>query len=102
MVEIRTDDLWLGALALARGGRLVGLELQGTNGRRTAVFRIAGPGLRALERAYARGTVEANVAELKGQMSHLKDVLFGRLRREERREAGVRDQGGDRAGQALP
>lgn len=101
MVEIRTEDLWLGALALARGGRLVALELEGTNGRRTAVFRIAGRGLRRLEQAYARGTVEANVAELKGQMSHLKDVLFARLRREERRGAGVRDQGRDRAGQAV-
>ena len=84
MVEIRTDDLWLSALALARGGRLVELQMEGTNGRKTAVFRIAGPGLVELEEAYARGTAEANVLELKGQMSHLKDVLFARMRREER------------------
>jgi hypothetical protein len=84
MVEIRTDDLWLSALALARGGRLVELQLEGANGRRTAVFRIAGVGLAGLEEAYARGTAEANVLELKGQMSHLKDVLFARMRREER------------------
>lgn len=101
MVEIRTEDLWLVALALTRGGRLVTLDVDGTDGRRTASFRIAGRGLRRLERAYARGTVEANVAELKRQMSHLKDVLFARLRREERRGAGVRDQGRDRAGQAV-
>jgi len=101
MVEIRTEDLWLGALALVHGGRLADLELRGANGRRTAVFRIEGPELRRLERAYARGTAEANVAELKGQMSHLKDVLFARLRREERRGSGVREQRRNRAGQAV-
>jgi hypothetical protein len=83
MVEIRTDDLWLSALALARGGRLLELQIGG-NGRKTAVFRIAGPDLAGLEEAYAGGTAEANVRELKGQMSHLKDVLFARMRREER------------------
>lgn len=84
MVEIRTDDLWLSALALARGGRLLGLQLDGDGGRKTAVFLIAGADLVGLEEAYARGTAEANVRELKGQMSHLKDVLFARMRREER------------------
>lgn len=97
VAELHTEDLWLSALALVQGGRLVGLELTGCNGRRTAMFRLVGPGLRDVERAYARGLAEANVTELKGQMSHLKDVLFARLRREERRAVDVRDQGGDRA-----
>lgn len=101
-VDIRTEDLWLVALVLARGGRLVSLHVGRVNGgRRAASFLVAGRGLRRLERAYARGTVEANVAELKRQMVHVKDVLFARLREEERRGAGVRDQGRDRAGQAV-
>ena len=39
---LRTDDLFLGGLALLRGAELVGIDIRGTNGRRVAVFRIAG------------------------------------------------------------
>ena len=41
---IQTDDLFLGAFGLVRGGELEAVEIRGTNGRRVAVFRIAGPG----------------------------------------------------------
>ena len=34
------DDLFLGAYALMKGGELQDVEVRGTNGRRTAVFRI--------------------------------------------------------------
>ena len=39
---IHTDDLFLGAYALMRGGELQDVEVRGMNGRRTAVFRIDG------------------------------------------------------------
>ena len=42
---LQTDDLFLGAFGLVRGGELAGVEVRGTNGRRVAVFRIVGPGL---------------------------------------------------------
>ena len=41
---LQTDDLFLGALGLVRGGELRGVEVRGMNGRRVAVFRIYGSG----------------------------------------------------------
>ncbi len=52
---IQTDDLFLGAFGLVRGGELAGIEVRGTNGRRVAVFTIAGPGVEEAVREYHRG-----------------------------------------------
>lgn len=81
---IRTDDLFLGAFALARGGELVGVEVQRTNGRRVAVFRIAGPGVEDAEREYFRGTTSVDLQHLKVQVRRLKERAFEALRAEER------------------
>jgi hypothetical protein len=40
---LETDDLFLGAFGLVRGGELEGVEVRGTNGRRIAIFTIAAP-----------------------------------------------------------
>ena len=40
---LQTDDLFLGAFELVRGGELRAVEVRGTNGRRVAVFTIIGP-----------------------------------------------------------
>ena len=82
---IRTDDLFLGGFALARGGELVGLEVQTTNGRRVAVFRIAGPGVEDAEREYFRGTTSVDLQHLKVQVRRLKERAFDALRAEERK-----------------
>lgn len=95
---LTTDDLFLGGFALVRGGDLVGVDVRGTNGRRVAVFRIEGPGVREAERDYFRGTTSVDLQLLKLQIRRLKDRAFTALREEERRsDAG--DQGGDRAHQ---
>lgn len=82
---ITTDDLFLGALALARGGDLVGVEVQQTNGRRVAVFAIAGPGVEDAEREYFRGTTSVDLQHLKVQVRRLKERAFDALRKEERK-----------------
>jgi hypothetical protein len=92
-----TDDLYLGALALARGGELVGVELRGTNGRRVAVFRIEGPDVEAAEREYHRGPALVDIRLLKTEVTRLKNVAFAELRKEERTHAGF--ERGDRTHQ---
>ncbi len=82
---MRTDDLFLGAFALARGGELVGVEVQRTNGRRVAVFVIDGPGVLEAEREYFRGTTSVDLQHLKVQVRRLKDRAFDALRADERR-----------------
>ncbi len=80
---IRTDDLFLGAFALARGGELLGVELRAVNGRRVAVFRIAGPDVEATERDYYRGETRVDLQRLKLQVRRLKDRAFQAIREEE-------------------
>jgi hypothetical protein len=95
---IQTDDLFLGAFGLVRGGELEAIEVRGTNGRRVAVFTITGAGVEAAVRDYHRGTVAVDLRLLKSEVRHLKDVAFEAIRREERRDAS--QQRGDRDGQA--
>jgi hypothetical protein len=95
---LQTDDLFLGAFGLVRGGELEGVEVRGANGRRVAVFTISGPGLEEAIRDYHRGAALVDLRLLKSEVRRLKDVAFEALRREERRtDAG--HEGRDRADQ---
>jgi hypothetical protein len=96
---IRTDDLFLGGFALARGGELVGVELRGTNGRRVAVFAIEGAAALAAERDYYRGTTSVDLQLLKLQIRRLKDAAFDAIREEERRSRDAGEQGRNREDQ---
>jgi hypothetical protein len=95
---IQTDDIFLGALGLLRGGELVAIDVRGTNGRRVAVFRIAGEAMGEAERDYHRGATSVDLRLLKSEVRRLKDLAFDAIRAEERRgDAG--QQRGDRASQ---
>ena len=96
---LQTDDLFLGGFALTRGGELVDVLLRGTNGRRVAVFQIAGPEVQEAERDYYRGRTSVDLQLLKLQVRRLKDRAFAALREEESRDAG--QQGRDRAAQGV-
>jgi hypothetical protein len=96
---LQTDDLFLGALGLVRGGELVRTFVRGTNGRRVAVFEIAGPGMGEVEREYYAGRLLVDLRLIKSEVVRLKSVAFAALRgEEERRDASQSD--GDRRGQA--
>jgi hypothetical protein len=92
-----TEDLYLGAFGLARGGELRGIEVRGVNGRRLAVFRIEGEGMEEVEREYHHGPSLVDLRLLKSEVARLKNLAFEALRREERRDAD--QQRGDRAHQ---
>ena len=93
---LETDDLFLGAFGLVRGGELASVEVRGTNGRRLAFFRISGPGVADAEREYHRGAATVDLRLLKSEVRRLKDAAFDAIRQEERRrDAG--EQGRDRA-----
>jgi hypothetical protein len=95
---LHTDDMFLAALALLRGGALRGVRLRGQNGRRVAVFALDGPHVAATERDYFEGPTLVDVQLLKLQIRRLKDAAFHAIREEEEaRHAG--DQGRDRADQ---
>jgi hypothetical protein len=93
---LQTDDLFLGSLALLRGAELVGIGIRGTNGRRVAVFRIAGEAARQAEADYYSGSTVVDLQLLKLQVRRLKDRGFDAIREEEK-SAG--HEGRDRADQ---
>jgi hypothetical protein len=95
---LQTDDLFLGAFGLVRGGELRSIEVRGTNGRRVAVFTISGPGVEDAARDYYRGQALVDLRLLKSEVRRLKDMAFEALRAEERR-AGAGHEGRDRADQ---
>jgi hypothetical protein len=94
---LQTEDLYLGALGLLRGGQLCDVEIRGVNGRRMAVFHIDGSGMEDVERDYYRGESVVNLRLLKSEVARLKNVAFEALRRGENRDAG--HEGRDRADQ---
>lgn len=85
---IRTDDLFLAALGLLRGGELVSVDVRGGSGRRVAVFGIAGEHALGAERDYYRGATSVDLRLLKLQVRRLNDRAFEALRAEEERYAG--------------
>jgi hypothetical protein len=93
---LKTDDLFLGGLALLRGGELVSVDVRGTNERKVAVFRIVGSEVEQAERDYYAGRTPVDLQLLKLQVRRLKDRAFGAIREEER---GAGHEGRDRADQ---
>jgi hypothetical protein len=71
---LQTDDLFLGAFGLVRGGELAAIEVRGTNGRRVAVFRIEGQAMADAERDYYRGAATVDLRLLKSEVRRLKDA----------------------------
>jgi len=91
---IETEDLFLGAFSLARGGEIEDVAVRYVAGRRLAFFRISGPDMEKVEREYY-GSVLVNLRLIKSEVSRLKSLAFRALRGEEMRDAG--EQGRDRA-----
>jgi hypothetical protein len=97
---IRTDDLFLGAFALSRGGELAGVEVS-VNGRRVAYFRIEGADVDEVRRDYYHGPALVNLQLLKAAVRRLKDEAFAAIRQEEKRNASTDQPGADRGHQVA-
>jgi hypothetical protein len=92
---IRTDDIFLGAFALSRGGELVGVEVCGVNGRRVAYFEIDGADCEQTRHEYYQGPAVVNLQLLKAGVRRLKDEAFAAIRQEERKGHACEDQPGE-------
>jgi hypothetical protein len=84
-VVVQTDDLFLGAFGLLRGGFLREVLVQAEHGKAVAVFVIDGDGLEEIEHEYYRGDSRVNLRRLKSEVARLKSIAFEALRREESR-----------------
>jgi hypothetical protein len=95
---IQTDDIFLGAYGLLRGGELVSVEVRSFGRRPVAVFTIDGQSATTAEREYHGGKAVVDLRLFKSEVRRLKDVAFEAIRKEERR-AG--QQGRDRTDQGC-
>jgi hypothetical protein len=98
---IRTDDLFLGAFALSRGGELSDVEVEGVNGRAVAFFHIDGADDGQTRHDYYQGPAVVHLQILKAAVQRLKNAAFEAIREEERTHAEpTRQPGADRRYQA--
>ena len=82
---IQTEDLFLGAFGLIRGGELSSVEVKNGSGRPMCVFHIAGHDMSRVEREYHKGVVSVDLRLLKSEVQRLKNTAFDAMRRERHR-----------------
>jgi hypothetical protein len=77
--SIETTDIFRRAYFLCNGGDLCGVNIK-DNGRRIAVFVIRGEDLEQLDRLYRNGKALVNPVQFRESITHLRDLLFDRLK----------------------
>ncbi|MCP5043991.1 MAG: hypothetical protein GY944_23430 [bacterium] len=87
-----TEDLFLGAYLLSEGCSLATTELVAPGHVRFVFSAPASSDLEALVRTYSRGEAVVPVLALKSALTHLKDVMFARLRAQENERGDSRWQ----------
>ena len=89
MNRIEPQDLYCGAYILSGGGILEKTKVgNGRNGKPSITFVFTGGDVEKLFKEFLSGQAFTNAASFKAAMIHLKDVMFERLREEERRDNG--------------
>jgi hypothetical protein len=79
-MAIETKDLWQSAYMLSEGGKLSAVRMEQRNGRREAVFVFDGFMVEDLARHFQSGQAVCHLGRLKSSMSHLKEMIFARIR----------------------
>ena len=82
--SFETTDIFRGAFFLSMGGDLSGIRFK-ANGKRMATFLITGKDIEKLDRDYRSGKALVNPVQLREALNHLRDILFEKLRENERR-----------------
>jgi len=77
--SIETTDIFRSAYFLCNGGDLCGVNIK-DNRRRIAVFVIRGEDLEQLDRLYRNGKALVNPVQYRESITHLRDLLFDRLK----------------------
>ncbi len=75
---LETTDIFRGAFFLCMGGHLTDVKFR-INGKQTATFIFAGPGLHKHDKDYRNGHAQVNPLQFKEALNHLRDILFKRL-----------------------
>ena len=98
--SLETTDIFRGAFFLSKGSDLTDIRVR-RNGKRIATFLITGKDIEKLDRDYRSGRALVNPVQLRESLNHLRDVLFEKLRENERRTRHGDRKRGDRASQTY-
>lgn len=77
--SVETTDIFRSAFFLCNGGELSAINIK-DNGRRMATFVIRGEQLVRLDREYRNGEALVNPVQFRESLTHLRDILFEKLR----------------------
>ena len=77
--SVETTDIFRSAFFLCNGGNLCGINVK-DNGRRVATFVIQGDDLEGLDKQYRNGKALVNPVQFRESLTHLRDLLYDRLR----------------------
>lgn len=83
--SVETTDIFRSAFFLCQGGNLTGINIK-NNGRRIATFVIQGDDLERLDKQYRNGEALVNPVQFRESLTHLRDILFDRLRHYDTRD----------------
>ncbi len=83
-MSIETTDLFRSAYLLCKGGCLIAIHVNPSVRSRVATFEIQGDGIEAQDRAYRRGDALVNPLQYRESITHLRDLLFDKLRKSDR------------------
>ena len=76
---VETTDIFRSAFFLCNGGDLCGISIKDGQ-RRVATFVIRGEGLEQLDKQYRNGKALVNPVQFRESLTHLRDILFDKLR----------------------
>jgi len=80
-MRVSTQDLYLGAYILSKGGYLEEVKVtEGRGGRPSVTFIFSGSEVLTLSREFQTGKANTNITSFKAAMIHLKDIMFNTLR----------------------
>lgn len=81
--SLETTDIFRGAFFLCMGGDLSDIRFR-NNGKRIASFLITGADLNKLDKDYRSGQALVNPLQFRESLNHLRDILFEKLRENEK------------------
>ena len=82
--SLETTDIFRGAFYLCMGGDLSAIRFK-SNGKQIATFHFIGKELTRHDKAYINGHALVNPVQFREALNHLRDILFEKLRENERR-----------------
>ena len=79
-MSVKISDVWNCAYLLINGAQIDDVEVIGNNEKLSVYFILSGKNAEKLDFEFKTGKASANITQLKLTVTHLKDLMFDKLR----------------------